>query len=220
VSSSEFPIVQFTGVSPRSRQRARSSRDPGQRDEAQDPSAESSAEASYPVTLVREDSDQGTWLASVDALPGCVARGATPDEAVERASAAVAEWTAAARREGKDVPEPKSLQSHSGRLLLRMPQTLHAELSRVAERENVSLNQFITDVLAGALGWRAPARKTPATRAVPSVEGAARPDAKRETAPAGTPKRRPFLNAVFVANGVIVALAAIAAVVVLIFALR
>ena len=181
---------------------------------------ESSAGASYPVTLVREDSGEGTWLASVDALPGCVARGATPDEAVERASVAVAEWTAAARREGKDVREPKSLQSHSGRLLLRMPQTLHAELSRVAERENVSLNQFITDVLAGALGWRAPARKTPATRAVPAVEQAARPDAKRETEPAGTAKRRRFLNAVFVANGVIVALAAVAAVVVLIFALR
>ena len=182
---------------------------------------ESPAEASYPVTLVREDSDEGAWLASVDALPGCVARGATPDEAVERASVAVAEWTAAARREGKDVPGPKSLQSHSGRLLLRMPQTLHAELSRVAEREHVSLNQFITDVLAGALGWRAPARKTAATRAVPAVEDAALPAAKkRETEPAGTAKRRRFLNAVFVANGVIVALAAVAAVVVLIVALR
>jgi predicted RNase H-like HicB family nuclease len=221
VSSSEFPIVQFTGVKPRNRQRAGASRDPAERDAVQDPSAESPAEASYPVTLVREESDEGAWLASVDALPGCVARGATPDEAVERASIAVAEWTAAARREGKDVPEPKSLQSHSGRLLLRMPQTLHAELSRVAERENVSLNQFITDVLAGALGWRAPARKTPATRAVPAVqEDAHAPDATRETAPAGTLKRRRFLNAVFVANGVIVALAAVIAVVVLIVALR
>ena len=32
----------------------------------------------------------------------------------------------------------------SGRLLLRMPAALHAELARTAEREGVSLNQFIT----------------------------------------------------------------------------
>jgi antitoxin HicB len=222
VSASEFPVVQFTAVKPRARQRADSPPDPAEQAPAQDASVEPSAEAaSYPVTLVREGTDEGTWLASVDALPGCVARGATPDEAVERASVAVAEWTEAARREGRDVPEPKSLQSHSGRLLLRMPQTLHAELSRVAEREKVSLNQFITDVLAGSLGWRVPARKTPATRAVPTESrDAPEPGRAGDATPASTLKRRRFLSAVFVANGVIVALAAVVAIVVLIAALR
>jgi RNA polymerase sigma-B factor len=42
---------------------------------------------------------------------------------------------------------------HSGRLLLRMPQTLHADLADAAEREDVSLNQFITNALAAAVGW-------------------------------------------------------------------
>ncbi len=41
----------------------------------------------------------------------------------------------------------------SGRLLLRMPAALHAELARTAEREGVSLNQFITRALAGRIGW-------------------------------------------------------------------
>jgi hypothetical protein len=35
-----------------------------------------------------------------------------------------------------------------------MPRTLHADLTRACEREGVSLNQFITDVLAGAVLWR------------------------------------------------------------------
>jgi predicted RNase H-like HicB family nuclease len=207
------------GVKSRTRQQS-SARRAAEHASAQDASPESSPGASYPVTLVHEDAD-GTWLASVDALPGCVARGATPDEAVERASVAVAEWTETAKREGRDVPEPKSLQSHSGRLLLRMPQTLHAELSRLAERERVSLNQFITDLLAGALGWRAPARKAPVTRAVPAVEDdELESGATRQATPEGGLRRRRFLNAVFVANGVIVALAAVIAVVVLIVALR
>jgi hypothetical protein len=46
--------------------------------------------------------------------------------------------------------------THSGRLLVRMPPSLHAELVEAARREGVSLNTFITGVLAGAIAWRAP----------------------------------------------------------------
>jgi HicB family len=42
--------------------------------------------------------------------------------------------------------------THSGRLLLRMPQSLHSALARAAEREGVSLNQFIASTLADAVG--------------------------------------------------------------------
>jgi antitoxin HicB len=169
----------------------------------------------YPVTLVRDDGDDGDWVATIDALPGCTARGTTPDEAIAHASNAVTEWLETAKREGKDVPEPKTSQSHSGRLLLRMPQTLHAELSRAAEREKVSLNQFITDVLAGALGWRAPARKAQFTRAVPKLDADTDTDAEADGAEAG-PR---MSHAVFVANGVLVAVAAVVAIVVLLVVL-
>ena len=168
----------------------------------------------YPVTLVRDDTDDAEWVATVDALPGCNARGSTPDEALEHVAVAVAAWVETAGREGKEVPEPKSAP-HSGRLLLRMPQTLHAELARAAEREGVSLNQFITDALSGALGWRAPNRETPrATRVVPEEE------LEGEAAASRGSERPRLANAVFIANGVIVALAAIVAIVVLIATLR
>src|SRR4029453_10168708 len=121
-----------------------------------------------------------------------------PDDAIERASEAMAAWLVTARREGKDVPEPKTAQSHSGRLLLRMPQTLHAELARTAEREKVSLNQFITETLAGALGWRATGREAQGARA------------------AATGERSRVSSTVFVLNGIIVALAAVVAIVVLV----
>lgn len=162
----------------------------------------------YPVTLVHDDDE---WLATIDALPGCTARGATPDEAIERASDAMAAWLTTARREGKEVPDPKTAQSHSGRLLLRMPQTLHAELARTAEREHVSLNQFITDVLAGALGWRTTGRKAHVTRAVRGLDGDDEVD-PQEAAPA---HRSRFSSTVLLVNGVVVALAAVVAIVVL-----
>ena len=43
----------------------------------------------------------------------------------------------------------------SGKLLVRMPRTLHAELARAADAEGVSLNQFIIGALTGAVAWRA-----------------------------------------------------------------
>ena len=52
-----------------------------------------------------------------------------------------------ARRADEERP------SFSGRLLLRMPPALHAEVSRKAELERVSLNQFITTAVAEAVGW-------------------------------------------------------------------
>jgi predicted RNase H-like HicB family nuclease len=166
----------------------------------------------YPVTLVHEDDDQ--WVATIDALPGCTARGATPDEAVERAGEAMTAWLASARREGKNVPEPKTAQSHSGRLLLRMPQTLHAELARIAEREKVSLNQFITDVLAGALGWRTTGQKPRAGRAV-RPRDVNDDKADQATVDASEEGSR-FSSTVLVVNGILVALAAIVAIVVLV----
>ena len=42
--------------------------------------------------------------------------------------------------------------SHSGRLLLRMPRTLHAELAHAAQREGTSLNQLIVRLLSRSLG--------------------------------------------------------------------
>ena len=164
----------------------------------------------YPVTLVHEDDDE--WVATIDALPGCSARGASPDQAVERAGEAMTAWLASAKREGKNVPEPKTAQSHSGRLLLRMPQTLHAELARIAERESVSLNQFITDVLAGALGWRTTGPKARG-RAVRTL------DVDEDVAQAGVPSPEDdsrFSGTMLLVNGILVAVAAIVAIVVLV----
>jgi RNA polymerase sigma factor (sigma-70 family) len=51
---------------------------------------------------------------------------------------------------------PSTKAEYSGRILVRMPQTLHDELAHAAEGERVSLNQFITNALAAAIGWQLP----------------------------------------------------------------
>jgi antitoxin HicB len=213
-------------VTSRTRQRNRQRAQQRQQPSPEHQRVGSSVELPYPVTLVQDaDGEGGDWVATVDVLPGCTARGDTPPEALDAVSEAMTEWLQAAAREGRDAPDPKSLQSHSGRLLLRMPQTLHAELSRVAERESVSLNQFITDVLAGALGWRVPARLGRiATRPVQAGDPGANGDGEGEPIGEGLrpgqPQKRSarFVTAALVVNFVVVAVAAIVAIVVLIAA--
>lgn len=107
----------------------------------------------YHIELVKSE-EAGGWSAQVEELPGCAAHGATPEEAAAGVETAIAAWIADAEAQGRDVPKPRSPASYSGRLLVRMPQSLHAELARAAEREEISLNQFITSSLASAVHWR------------------------------------------------------------------
>ena len=90
---------------------------------------------------------------------------------------------------------PKQRQragSYSGRLLLRMPRSLHEELARASDRDGVSLNQFITGVLASAVDWR-------------------RDDAAGSTATSGRARPR-GMTVLLTVNLVLVGLAAAAAI--------
>ena len=177
----------------------------------------------YHVTLVRDgDGDDGPWVAQVEELAGCTSRAETAEQAASGIQQAMSDWITEALREGREVPEPKPVDEHSGRLLLRMPRTLHAELTRLAEREGVSLNQFITDALASAVGWRlARSARRPATGSLNQVPGAEALTPEQEAEPESEERRsRRLLITLLGANVVVLAIAAIVAAVVLIVALR
>jgi len=85
-----------------------------------------------------------------------------------------------------------------------MPAALHAELAQAAEREGVSLNQFITRALAGKIGWGTDAETTDDGSTARAREN-----------------RRPNLIAVaLVVNAIVIGLAAAAAIGVLLLAWR
>lgn len=98
--------------------------------------------------------------------------------------------------------------SHSGRLLLRMPEGLHSALAQESEREGTSLNALITGLLADAIGWQGDgqSRKT-------------RHRAKQDAAARG-PEPSRGVGRLLVVNLVVVAAVGIVAVVLLVQALR
>ena len=114
----------------------------------------------YHISVALEGS---RWTASVDELPGCVGRGSNPEEAVRSVSGAMEAWIADALTTKRAIPTPRPESKHSGRLLLRMPQTLHCELAQAAESREMSLNSFIASSLTRAV------RAFPAARRLNTV---------------------------------------------------
>lgn len=114
----------------------------------------------YHVELVRDDDDEGNfgWVAEVEELPGCISQGKTAEEAASRVHEAMDAWLSVSLQEGKDIPMPRE-EGYSGKFVVRIPSTLHAELVRAARRENVSLNAFTMGVLASSVGWRQAGKK-------------------------------------------------------------
>jgi len=100
----------------------------------------------YPVTLVREA--EGGYTALVADLPGCMSVGETVNEAMEMIEDARRLWLEVAYEHGDDIPLPSTEREYGGKVLVRMPPSLHRRLVEGAEAEGVSLNQYVVALLA------------------------------------------------------------------------
>ena len=50
--------------------------------------------------------DDNAYIVSVPDLPGCMADGKTPEEAVKNAEVIIQEWIETAQELGREIPEP------------------------------------------------------------------------------------------------------------------
>jgi predicted HicB family RNase H-like nuclease len=102
--------------------------------------------------VILPESD-GTFRGEIIEFPGCIASGQTAAETLSNLEEAANSWILAAQARGQNIPEPvEASNDFSGRLALRLPRSLHKKATWVAEREGVSLNQFIVVSLAEAVG--------------------------------------------------------------------
>ena len=66
--------------------------------------------AKYERIIYWSDDDE-KWIVEVPELPGCMADGETPQEALSNVEVIMAEWIETAKEIGREIPE------HRGRLL-------------------------------------------------------------------------------------------------------
>jgi predicted RNase H-like HicB family nuclease len=98
------------------------------------------------------DEESGTYTALILEFPGCIAQGDTPQEAYDNLEDAANQWIEAALTLKQDIPSSSQSLSYGGKILLRLPKGLHRQLALIAEREGVSLNQFIVSSLSEKVG--------------------------------------------------------------------
>jgi predicted RNase H-like HicB family nuclease len=98
------------------------------------------------------DKESGTYTAVILEFPGCIAQGDTPQEAYDHLENVAKEWIESALTLKQEIPPPSQSISYGGKVLLRLPKGLHRQLALIAEREGVSLNQFIVAALSEKVG--------------------------------------------------------------------
>ena len=97
--------------------------------------------------------DGGGYLIEFLDFPGCIADGATPEEAIREGRDALLSYTRTLEELGRKVP--KQGAAFAGQWRQRVPKSLHADLVRRASKEGVSLNMLVTTLLADGLARRA-----------------------------------------------------------------
>jgi len=60
-------------------------------------------------------------------------------------------WLQVSLEDGDPIPEPRPEEEYSGKFVVRVPRSLHRQLVEEAERDGVSLNQYVNVALASAV---------------------------------------------------------------------
>jgi len=101
----------------------------------------------YPINFYPEPEG---YTAIIKDLPGCMSQGETLSEAMDNIQEARELWIETAYECGDEIPLPATEVEYSGSLSLQIPKSLHLSLAEKAEREGVSLEQYILLVLSKA----------------------------------------------------------------------
>jgi predicted RNase H-like HicB family nuclease len=103
---------------------------------------------SFAVTWSEEDHN---YVALCPEFPDLSGLGETPEEAISELRVALDLAIEVYKAEGWPLPEPHQSR-YSGKVLVRMPKSMHARLVHQAETEGVSLNTHVVTLLAQAVG--------------------------------------------------------------------
>lgn len=104
-----------------------------------------------PYSRILIPSPSGGYFAEVLELTGCFSQGDTVEEAIRNLEEAMEGWIETTLAMGQSIPPPLATAGYSGRVLLRLPKSLHRAAARRAEIEGVSLNQYLVAAIAAQL---------------------------------------------------------------------
>ncbi len=100
----------------------------------------------YPFEALTDP--DGGYVVRFPDLPGCITQIETLDELAGAAEEARSLWIETEIELGRDIPLPSQAEEYSGKFNVRLPRALHRSLAEAARRNGVSLNHYVSDLLA------------------------------------------------------------------------
>ncbi|MBK7928255.1 MAG: type II toxin-antitoxin system HicB family antitoxin [Bryobacterales bacterium] len=91
----------------------------------------------------------GGYLVEYPEIPGCMSDGETIEEAIANGKEALRDCLDVLRESGRKAPKP---EVSAAQWRQRLPRTLYSKLTKQAESEGVSINSFVTAIIAEAIG--------------------------------------------------------------------
>lgn len=91
----------------------------------------------------------GGYLVEYPDIPGCMSDGETIEEAIANGREALRDCIDVFKESGRNFPKP-GVEAAQWRQ--RLPRTLYSKLTKQAESEGVSINSFVTAIIAEAIG--------------------------------------------------------------------
>ena len=109
----------------------------------------------YKVEITKlTEADGGGYIAHIPELD-CYGDGETVEAAITDVYAVAEDLIEIAMEDGKEIPMPqyyRDMDEFSGKLSIRIPKTLHKQLSQRAKMEECSINQMIATYIAMGVG--------------------------------------------------------------------
>lgn len=102
--------------------------------------------------VIQPDRESGGYVGWVLEFPGVMTDGRTLDETMARLIEALTVMVEVMLDRGDPIPEPLAEMKYSGRVTLRIPPSLHAEVARLAAAKRISLNRLLSDAIARYAG--------------------------------------------------------------------
>lgn len=106
----------------------------------------------YTMTVQYQVEQGGYYVAGFLELPDLTMTGSTREEAIRELLLEAPEWFELNIKSGYKIPIPAKPSTYSGRINFRMPKHLHQTVAAIAEREGVSINQYLLSAVAKAAG--------------------------------------------------------------------
>lgn len=107
-----------------------------------------------PYTRLIVPDDDGSYRGEILEFPGCIATGETGEDALRALHEVALSWLESTLAIGRAIPEPAHKADYSGKLVLRLPKSLHRKAAMAADRDGSSLNTFIVTSIAEQIGGK------------------------------------------------------------------